>query len=320
MHSRAYLLLEREFQEYKNAGIFGISVTPLEDNFMEWAAEIQGLKDSLWEGAVLQLVMKYTENYNKVPPSINFTTIPFHPNVDPATGRPCVDFLDDPSKWNMKLTMSSILLIIQVMLSNPVLDNAVNTEAAKILKNNISLYRKRVIKCVTASQRLEAVAVTEQQPTTSIKFYVAPEESTPQQPRIAGVSYEEYYLTWFQIATSRVDREFQKELFADPNFIANYYSWMAENAVKGEWDADIHRILLSELIEKRKNAKLFKDLIEKRKNVKVFKDTENIANTTPAPSEHEKSTTPCKIQSINQEEEFWEQEVDDLVNWSNTLG
>uniref|UniRef100_A0ACB8F382 Uncharacterized protein n=1 Tax=Sphaerodactylus townsendi TaxID=933632 RepID=A0ACB8F382_9SAUR len=187
MHSRAYLLLEREFQEYKNAGIFGISVTPLEDNFMEWAAEIQGLKDSLWEGAVLQLVMKYTENYNKVPPSINFTTIPFHPNVDPATGRPCVDFLDDPSKWNMKLTMSSILLIIQVMLSNPVLDNAVNTEAAKILKNNISLYRKRVIKCVTASQRLEAVAVTEQQPTTSIKFYVAPEESTPQQPRTLTV-------------------------------------------------------------------------------------------------------------------------------------
>lgn len=31
-------------------------------------------------GAVLQLAMKYTENYNKVPPSINFTTIPFHPN------------------------------------------------------------------------------------------------------------------------------------------------------------------------------------------------------------------------------------------------
>lgn len=44
---------------------------------------------------------------------------------------------------------------MQVMLSNPVLDNAVNMEAAKLLKNNIAQYRKRVIQCVTASQRLE---------------------------------------------------------------------------------------------------------------------------------------------------------------------
>ncbi|XP_060089314.1 ubiquitin-conjugating enzyme E2 U [Heteronotia binoei] len=303
IHSRAYLLLEREFQEYKNSRIFGISVTPVEDNFMEWVAEIQGLKDSLWEGAVLQLTMKYTENYNRVPPSISFTTIPFHPNVDPMSGRPCVDFLYDPAKWNTKLTMSSILLSIQVMLSNPILDNAVNMEAATMLKNNISLYRKRVIQCVTTSQHLEAVASTEQKPVTSIKFYIAPEESTSEQPRnMTSISYEDYYLTWFQIATSRTDGEFKRTVFDDPDFIANQYEWMAANVNKGEWDADIHRILLSELTEKRKNPKIF----EIRENI-----------PTPAPSEYEKLVT--SIHTI-QEDEHWEQEVEDLVTWSRTLG
>nr|XP_056700739.1 ubiquitin-conjugating enzyme E2 U [Euleptes europaea] len=308
MHSRAYWLLEREFQEYRNARVFGISVTPIGDNLMEWVAEIQGLKDSLWEGAVLQVAMKYTENYNKVPPSIHFTTIPFHPNVDPDSGRPCVDFLDDPTKWNMKLTMSSILLTIQVMLSNPVLDNAVNMEAAKMLKNNISLYRKRVIRCVTASQRLEAIASTEKTSTTSIRFYAVPEESAPEQPRSsARLSYEDYYLTWFQIATSKADGEFKKAVFDDPDFIANRYEWKAMNATKGEWDEDIHRILLS-------------DLIKKRKNPEHFEVRENISSITPVPSEcHEKPIIADKIQSKSQEEEHWEQEVEDLVNWSNTL-
>lgn len=28
-------------------------------------------------------------------------------------------------------------------------------------------------------------------------------------------------------------------VFDDPNFIANQYDWMAANAAKGEWDADM---------------------------------------------------------------------------------
>uniref|UniRef100_A0A8D2L1J4 Ubiquitin conjugating enzyme E2 U n=1 Tax=Varanus komodoensis TaxID=61221 RepID=A0A8D2L1J4_VARKO len=105
--------------------------------------------------AVLQISMNYTEGYNNIPPCINFITIPFHPNVDPQSGRPCVDFLDDPTMWNSKLTMTSILLSIQVLLSNPVLNNAVNLEAAKMLQDNYPLYRQRVIQCVRTSQYLK---------------------------------------------------------------------------------------------------------------------------------------------------------------------
>lgn len=41
------------------------------------------------------------------------------------------------------------------MLSNPELENAVNVEAAEMLKNNVSLYRQMVIQCVRTSQHPE---------------------------------------------------------------------------------------------------------------------------------------------------------------------
>lgn len=34
--------------------------------------------------------------------------------VDQHTGRPCIDFLDNPSMWNTSYTLSSILLTLQV--------------------------------------------------------------------------------------------------------------------------------------------------------------------------------------------------------------
>ncbi|XP_048718069.1 ubiquitin-conjugating enzyme E2 U isoform X3 [Caretta caretta] len=178
MHSRAYFLLEREYLEYKEDNIFGIFVTPIKDNLLEWLAEVQGLKDSLWEGAVLQLSIKYTEEYNSVPPTVMFNTIPFHPNVDQHSGRPCIDFLENPKEWNGKLTMSSILLAVQVMLSNPELENAVNVEAAEMLKNNISLYRQMVIQCVRTSQHLEDLSSTGKVCASSPKYYLPSEASS----------------------------------------------------------------------------------------------------------------------------------------------
>ncbi|XP_060545931.1 ubiquitin-conjugating enzyme E2 U isoform X2 [Pantherophis guttatus] len=248
LHSRAFLLLEREFVEFKQANIFGISVMSVEDNWREWIAEIEGLKDTLWEGAELQLSLKYSEDYNAMPPTITFTTIPFHPNVDPESGRPCVDFLDDLSKWNPHFTMTSILLTIQVLLSNPVLKNAVNLEAAQMLKNNYPQYREKVVQCVTNSKQLEAIA---KHWDTSVKFYPQSEEPTPQK-KTTGVSYEEYFITWFKIATSRPAEDFKHPVFADPEYIGNRYNWMAENVNRGSWDENLHSIFVSDCIEKQK--------------------------------------------------------------------
>ncbi|XP_037354610.1 ubiquitin-conjugating enzyme E2 U isoform X9 [Talpa occidentalis] len=146
MSSRAYLLLERENRKLKKNNYKGISAFPVSEDLLEWEAVIEGLQDTIWQGLFFQLKINFTLKYNLAPPFVKFKTIPFHPNVDQHTGQPCIDFLDNPNKWNTSYTLSSILLTLQVMLSNPVLENPVNLEAAKILTKDESKYRLIVLK------------------------------------------------------------------------------------------------------------------------------------------------------------------------------
>nr|XP_003220182.2 PREDICTED: ubiquitin-conjugating enzyme E2 U [Anolis carolinensis] len=308
MHTRAFLLLEKEYMEYEESNIFGISITPVGDNLMEWIAEIEGLKDSLWEGAELQLSLQYNENYNKIPPQVNFNTIPFHPNVDPQSGRPCVDFLDDPSKWNPKYTMLSILLSIQVMLSKPVLNNAVNLEAAKMMQNNYRQYRQRVIQCVKASQHIEDIV--ESLGTHSSAKVIPPTEESgdrSQARKITAISYEKYYSTWFRIATSKAAQEFKTPVFDDPDFIGNHLDWTVENVSKGEWDIDLHRHIISGIIKRHKKQKL----------------TESRAGShlipSPTPATRSLTASGMRKEDSTQDVEPWEKEVEDLIMWSASL-
>ncbi|XP_053326012.1 ubiquitin-conjugating enzyme E2 U [Spea bombifrons] len=205
MHSRSYLLLEKEYEELKEGRIYGISAAPRTDNLLEWIAEVHGLKDSLWEGAFLQLSLKYTETYNHVPPAVRFNTIPFHPNVDPSTGRPCVDFLDNPEEWNPRYTMSSVLLAIQVLLSNPQAENALNLDAADLLANKPSAYRGLVLDCVKNSRRLEDGVIPDYP-----KITTPPPPAPPAQRKIRPVSFEEYHRNWAEIATSKAPGDLKK--------------------------------------------------------------------------------------------------------------
>ncbi|XP_071983978.1 ubiquitin-conjugating enzyme E2 U isoform X2 [Engystomops pustulosus] len=208
MHSRSYLLLEREYQELQEAQLHGIRVTPLCDELLTWVVRVQGLKDSLWEGAVLQLTITYSEEYNHHPPEVIFNTIPFHPNVDQTSGKPCIDFLDDPAEWKPRFTMMSILLVIQAMLSNPELENAVNPEAANMVLNNAALYRQMVLNCVKTSRKIEDGTIQE---SVQIRKTPTPDPS-PSPRKIKSVSFENYHKTWSEIATSKtVQEETQKK-------------------------------------------------------------------------------------------------------------
>ncbi|XP_066481950.1 ubiquitin-conjugating enzyme E2 U [Tiliqua scincoides] len=308
IHTRAYLLLERDYKEYEEAQLFGIFVTPVEDSLLEWIAEIKGLKDSLWEGAELQLSLKYTERYDGVPPRVNFTTIPFHPNVDPYSGRPCLDFLDDPTKWDPNLSLTNILLSIQVLLSNPVLTNAVNLEAAKMLRNNYALYRERVIQCVKASQHLEDIPSAFGSP---IKYYPISKEYSPDLMRmLTTISYEDYYMTWTKIATSKAAEHFETPVFEDPDFIGNSYDWLATNVAKDEWNRNMYHFV-SEFIEKQKKLQLL--------------TSEGVVHHTPSPTpvstSHIATEEHAEHQGkhLEEAEESWEKEAEELVLWSTKL-
>ena len=59
----------------------GIEAHPLtDDSIFTWTAKIHGLKQTLWEGGVFRLYVKFDEHYKYRPPVVCFHTIPFHPN------------------------------------------------------------------------------------------------------------------------------------------------------------------------------------------------------------------------------------------------
>ncbi|XP_007957371.1 ubiquitin-conjugating enzyme E2 U [Orycteropus afer afer] len=213
MHSRAHLLLERDFQELMENSHRGIIAFPVSEDMMQWEAEIEGLQYTIWHGLFFQLSIHFISEYNLVPPDVKFKTIPFHPNVDKYTGRPCIDFLDNPDKWDTSYTLSSILLTLQVMLSNPVVENPVNLEAAQMLIANESLYQITVLKLF--GQRLhlgDSRPELPKKPLECIKSF-------------KDVSFNNYYESWSEIATSKATEYYRTPLLQDSNFIGNYYKW-----------------------------------------------------------------------------------------------
>lgn len=217
MLSRAHLLIQREYAEFQKSQPWGMEAAPLaDDTIFEWGAKVKGLKDTIWEGGVFRLVLKFDENYDMRPPQVSFQTIPFHPNVNMITGRPCIDFLDNYDLWFDGYTLTFILLSIQHLLSNPVLDAPVNPDAAAMLINSPMTYRQTVHECVMASQRVEAGLMPHEEPEPP--SYVIPQEDNDRTRRTvakARLSFGDYHNTWSGIATSKGNNEADDSLADD---------------------------------------------------------------------------------------------------------
>ncbi|XP_004369073.1 ubiquitin-conjugating enzyme E2 U [Trichechus manatus latirostris] len=211
MHCRAYLLLERDFQELMENNYKGIIAFPVSEDMMQWEAEIEGLQYSVWHGLFFQLSINFTSEYNLLPPDVKFRTIPFHPNVDKDTGRPCIEFLDDPDQWNTSYKLSSILLTLQVMLSNPVLENPVNLEAAQMLIADESLYQITVLKRFNQPLQLKNdSSVSSKEPQELVRS-------------VKAISFNDYYKTWSVIATSKATEYYRTPVLQDSDFVGKYY-------------------------------------------------------------------------------------------------
>ncbi|XP_072130799.1 ubiquitin-conjugating enzyme E2 U-like isoform X1 [Mobula birostris] len=319
MQSKAYLLLEREYIELQKVGFFGISAYPVKEDLLEWVATVQGLKDSLWEDASLQLSLKYTEEYKSVPPTITFNTIPFHPNVDAITGKPCVYFLDNPRKGDEHYSLTTILLSIQVMLSNPVLENPVNMEAAKMLKENPPRYREMVLECVRTCRQLKATGVNFAVECFPVAHFQSQTYSKPR--RIKMIAFDEYHKTWTEIATSK-SNESCKDSTPRPclNLQAIY---CGEEELQKEIEVqnkEFDEIIYGTFGKERTTQVTMNKKLERINRLKKSYIMDRFS---------EASTSVCPALSMNikaeqsntcaNEEDLWTKEVDNLVNWTTGL-
>ncbi|XP_047387263.1 ubiquitin-conjugating enzyme E2 U isoform X5 [Sciurus carolinensis] len=260
MYRRAYVLLERDLKELNQNNYVGITAFPVSDDMLKWQAEIEGLQNSNWH--------------------------------DPYTAQPCIDFLNDPKKWNTSYTLSSILLALQVMLSYPVLENPVNLQAAQMLIKDESRYRKIVRRLFLVPLQLEDDSLQ------------LPQDQDKLVRSVKSISFNDYYKTWSTIATSKATEYYRIPLLEDPQFIGQYYKWKKTDLQHPkEWKLK-YAATKSQLARENRMLHQVSDPIEKKR-------------LWP---------TPDKVSSASKtEEDFkidlesWEEEVDDLVAWANTL-
>lgn len=126
-----------------NKGISeNISLGPKDgDNLYEWTAIINGPKDTPFEGGIFKLDIILPSNYPFKSPEIKFKTKMYHPNID-SEGNICLDILKD--KWSPALSISSTLLSICSLLTDPNSKDPLNVNAADVYDNDKEKYNKKV--------------------------------------------------------------------------------------------------------------------------------------------------------------------------------
>jgi ubiquitin-protein ligase len=134
--------LQREFVLLQKDPPPGISARPNASNndgeptqLTKWTATIEGPRESPFEGVLFQVTLQFPERYPMDPPWCQFAGpwIPFHPNVD-GQGRICLDTLKRPpsGSWSPAVSLSSLLLSLQLLLGEPNADDGLEPESTKL--------------------------------------------------------------------------------------------------------------------------------------------------------------------------------------------
>ncbi|XP_057969093.1 uncharacterized protein LOC131158324 [Malania oleifera] len=100
-------------------------------------AQIEGPEGTVYANGIFNINIQIPERYPFQPPSVTFATPIYHPNIDTG-GRICLDILNLPPKgaWQPSLNISTVLISIGLLLSEPNPDDGLMCEASREYKYN----------------------------------------------------------------------------------------------------------------------------------------------------------------------------------------
>ncbi|XP_068617348.1 ubiquitin-conjugating enzyme E2-22 kDa [Battus philenor] len=133
--------IKREFKEVMKSEEVAGGVLKLElvnDSWTELKGQIAGPPETPYEGGTFLLEIKVPETYPFNPPKIRFMTKIWHPNVSSVTGAICLDILKD--QWAAALTLRTVLLSIQALLSAAEPNDPQDAVVAKQYRENLLLF------------------------------------------------------------------------------------------------------------------------------------------------------------------------------------
>ncbi|KAL6092910.1 hypothetical protein STEG23_028266 [Scotinomys teguina] len=267
-------------------------------------------EDSLPRGGfVFHLKIDFTPEYNLVPPAVKFLTIPFHPNVNSNTGQPSIDILDSHDNWNPNYTLQSILLALQVLLSNSSLENPVNLETAQLLIKDESMYRTIVQKLFQPKPQVkEGSPGLPEKPQKSIRT-------------IRTISFNDYYKTWYEIATSKTDEHSRSPYFGDPSFMKQYFKWKRLNRqYHTQWKLKFE--LLKYRLDRENEPPEHSDNHFAQRMVVIPSPNDLVYESVESETRFDKPKEDQGNENWaaeNESDESWEEEVDKLVAWTSAL-
>ena len=151
--------LMRDLRDLSQNPVDGINAAPTSaDNIFLWNAILDGPEDSLFEDASFVLTLKFPQDYPNHPPEVKFVTRVFHPNICKSLewqhrpdllcffldmdGSICLDILQQ--RWSASLDVSTLLISIRSLLTDPNPASPANSEAATLYRNHRREYERRV--------------------------------------------------------------------------------------------------------------------------------------------------------------------------------
>ncbi|KAJ6641519.1 Ubiquitin-conjugating enzyme E2 T [Pseudolycoriella hygida] len=140
-----------------NSGIeqHGISCVANDDCL---TVEFSGPKGSLFEDERFNLLVTFDEKYPFTPPRLKLKTPIYHPNIDKG-GLICLNILRMPptGTYNPTMTVESILLSVQLLLSSPNPHDPLRSDAASDYLLNKEIYDEKVRKQIEENRKSSLV-------------------------------------------------------------------------------------------------------------------------------------------------------------------
>lgn len=121
--------VNKEIMGCKSDETVNIKVELVDSSPFHLKACFPGPEGTPYENGIFEVDVVYPELYPSLPMQVKFITRVYHPNISPVSGAICVDILQD--NWSPTLTMRTVLLSVQSLLSSPEPSDSLDTEALK---------------------------------------------------------------------------------------------------------------------------------------------------------------------------------------------
>jgi ubiquitin-conjugating enzyme E2 D/E len=127
--------IRKELKEFNENPPENCAAGPISDeDLLLWQAAFLGPPNSPYESGIFFLSIKFPNNYPFSPPEVKFVTPVYHCNIN-ISGDICLDIIKS-NEWSPALTVSSLMVSIISLLTDPNPDSPLRGDIASLYISN----------------------------------------------------------------------------------------------------------------------------------------------------------------------------------------